>query len=520
MAIATEKIDYIHIGNIANNGYLNAKILNRNGYPARCYAMGYTHIMGSPRWEEGRVMGRIDSQFHPDWGVIDYQGPSLPEWFFEGNFTSPIHRVPESITSSPALDTHRLIEKLRRGWVKVASRSSFLRMSGTALKIFLSTRMEGERFLKQTMAKQPSCVIRYAVNVIGHLALVTQGESARSEIKLKESALEQLIGNILQKSNGDVGLSSFPPVLAEDLLQHSFDAALLKKIAGAKTKFIGYATDGVFPLLAGFEYNCFEHGTIRNLPFEDTPQGRMCRAVYLNARHVFITNADNNVAARRLGLKSFSYIPHPINEDVRGEAQSNAQSIRQKIVEEFGNCTIVLHPARHHWRDNRHTDWDKGNDLLIAAISRLVKRGENIVLITMRLGEDWEKSEKLLAELNLSGRTIWLNPLPHHQFVEYIMAADIVADQFNVPSFGSIPPKALYLGRAVLTSYAPEMHDWCYPEHPPFLRCDSNVESIEAVLLNAIKNKEFVESVGRAGKDWYEKYYSNKVILSEFLKYT
>lgn len=576
--MAAEKADYIHIGNIANNGYLNARILNRNGYPARCYAMGYTHIMGSPRWEEGRVLGVIGCQFRPDWGAVHYLGPSLPEWFFDADFASRSFIIPEPVTPSPTACTpvtSWVIGKLREKWAKLASRSSLFRMSGTAVEIFLRTRMEGAvflkrvmaeqpnrmirfavyvighlalmtqrvfgpltrmsgtavrifyrtrlegaGFLKRTMAEQPNHLIRYAVYVIGHIALATQGKSTKKKTELKESAFEQLIGSILKKSNDDVGSFGLPVVLAEDLLPYSFDAELLKKIAGPKTKFIGYATDGIFPLLAGFEYNCFEHGTIRNLPFEDTPQGRMCRAVYKNARHVFITNADNNVAAQRLGLRSFSYLPHPINEDVREEARSNAHGIRQKIVEEFGDCTIVLHPARHHWREDRHTDWDKGNDLLIRAMGRLVEQGENIVLITVRFGEDWKKSEQLLAELNLSGRAIWLNPLPHHQFIEYILAADIVADQFNVPTFGSIPPKALYLGKAVLTSYLPEMHDWCYPEHPPFLRCNSSVESVENVLLEAVKNKAFVEGIGQSGKGWYEKYYSNKVILREFLKYT
>ena len=39
----------------------------------------------------------------------------------------------------------------------------------------------------------------------------------------------------------------------------------------------GYATDGMYPMLVGgVPYVAFEHGTIRNIPFEPTPQGRLC----------------------------------------------------------------------------------------------------------------------------------------------------------------------------------------------------------------------------------------------------
>ena len=43
----------LHIGNIANNAYLNAKILNRRGFECDVICYDYYHIMGCPEW--GRV---------------------------------------------------------------------------------------------------------------------------------------------------------------------------------------------------------------------------------------------------------------------------------------------------------------------------------------------------------------------------------------------------------------------------------------------------------------------------------
>ena len=49
------KFRVLHIGNIANNGFLNSKILNETKQ-VESYALSidYYHIMGCPEWEEGR----------------------------------------------------------------------------------------------------------------------------------------------------------------------------------------------------------------------------------------------------------------------------------------------------------------------------------------------------------------------------------------------------------------------------------------------------------------------------------
>src|SRR5205085_10791371 len=74
----------LHIGNIANNAFLNAKILNQAGYDCDVMCADYYHIMGCPEWEEEDFIGTIPDQFSPDWSTVDLQGYQRPRWFAQG----------------------------------------------------------------------------------------------------------------------------------------------------------------------------------------------------------------------------------------------------------------------------------------------------------------------------------------------------------------------------------------------------------------------------------------------------
>jgi hypothetical protein len=51
----------LHVGNVANNGYLNAKLLNDAGCDCDVLAYAHYHTMGCPEWEESDFEGVIDA---------------------------------------------------------------------------------------------------------------------------------------------------------------------------------------------------------------------------------------------------------------------------------------------------------------------------------------------------------------------------------------------------------------------------------------------------------------------------
>ena len=74
----------LHLGNIANNAFNNARIQRLYGIDAFVIAYENYHIMSSPEWEEAAFRGDYRDQFFPDWTKVDLAGYERPRWFASG----------------------------------------------------------------------------------------------------------------------------------------------------------------------------------------------------------------------------------------------------------------------------------------------------------------------------------------------------------------------------------------------------------------------------------------------------
>lgn len=78
----------LHIGNIANNAYNNARIQRQLGIQADVLCYNYYHIMGCPEWEDGALQEGSSAlgqdHFKPDWWATSLKGWKRPRWFVQG----------------------------------------------------------------------------------------------------------------------------------------------------------------------------------------------------------------------------------------------------------------------------------------------------------------------------------------------------------------------------------------------------------------------------------------------------
>ena len=273
---------------------------------------------------------------------------------------------------------------------------------------------------------------------------------------------------------------------------------------------IGYGLDGVLPMVAGKRpYFAFEHGTIRAFPFEDTPRGRLCAATYREADGVFVTNCDNRIAAERLGLERYRFLPHPVNEHLPDDG--GVSRLRRELREELGADFIVFHPSRQHWEpDVRSPNWEKGNDVLIRGFAKAVEASPDsrLGLVMVRWGATLEATDRLVETLGIADRVKWIEPLPHLRMCEMILACDVVADQFHLGAFGSLTPKGLMLRRPVLLKLDEALHEWAFDEMPPVVNT-STPEEIEAALRRLATDRDHYDDVASASQRWYEREHSN-----------
>jgi glycosyltransferase involved in cell wall biosynthesis len=478
----------LHLGNILNNGYLNAKFLRRRGWAADSVTIDYRHVQAQPEWEEVPVVNPKLSHFDPDWSAIDLGGYERVDWFHDIDLK----------------DVPRLAEAISLG-----------RPSGR----------HGER-LGDTSVRQsaPSTGLkRAAVRVLDTFGLGSFGRSAARDVRVRvlEATASTALQNLVQE------FAAAYPDRADALTLH--DIAEYRESSTARGPLFAqyplvqaYSLDPIYVLLNDpvQPFICFEHGTMREFPFEDSARGRLYALALKRAERVFITNADCNRSAERLGLTNYTFVPHPVDENLYRPAES---PLRGALQREHGCDYVFLAPARHHWKHcppGLENSWLKRNDILIRALGRFfaAHADTRALVVFFEWGQEVDLSKQLIAECGFADRVRWEPIASKPVMREFYNAADIVFDQFNdgIGTFGTVVPEALASGKPVLLNYKKELHTWCFPELPPALNTSSE-EAIERHIVDLLSNEERRREVGRHGREWFLRYHSSSLVAERMI---
>ncbi len=257
-------------------------------------------------------------------------------------------------------------------------------------------------------------------------------------------------------------------------------------------------------LQATVPYVPIEIGTMREIPFTDTALGRLLAMSYRTAPHVIITNPDTISAARALDIERYTFIPHPLDEEV-WKPKQKTYCLHEKYNADF----IFFAPARQNWDI-------KGNDKYIKAMKKLKDFGFNFKLIIPIWGQDIKQTEALIKALSLDQYIDLIEPMNENKLIEYYHEADCVLDQFGEhKTFGLIAPKAMACGAPVCIAFDEAMHQWCFSQMPPFLNAYTTDEIYEA-LKSCMLNKEKFLELGSLSRQWIEKHHSKEIIASKF----
>ena len=455
----------LHIGNIANAAYLNAKMLNEAGIDCDVLCYSYYHIMGCPEWESAVFDADGIEPNRPLWSSIDLHGFERPRWFAQGSLGTCLDYLIARRTRSP----------------------------------------RSEELWRQLEREQED-------------AELGQGWDASDERSNYPAAdIEARIRDLIAAFRNDFPLRP-DRLSAEELRQTlAFSGqyfAQLRHLCSLYDVVIGYSTDGILPLAVGKRpYLAYEHGTIRALPFENNTDGRLCALTYSRADVSFITNCDTVIAAEKLQLNDYQFVPHPINEHV--VAAPEPSTLRQQLCRDLEADFLIFHPARQHWEPQRHPSWEKGNDIFLKGFARFVKTARpRAAAILVDWGRTVAQSRALIDELGITDRVAWISPRNAAGMAAYIRASDVLADQFFLGAWGSTMPRALFLGTPAMIYVNESIHRWCFSEMPPVVNTPSS-EAIHAGLCRLLDEK-YRREISAAGRLWYDKYHSNTVITECF----
>jgi glycosyltransferase involved in cell wall biosynthesis len=519
----------LHIGNIANNAYNNAKILNEAGLDNYVICYDYYHIMGCPEWEDADFSEFTGDHFKPAWFKLQLNGFTRPEWFIQGSFALCLSAFQSTILQLPNR------QQMRAACLSVSScvpPNDVREQIGPLLKLRLWMRRYRQNLRNSFRNKHPKAyrlacsLARKILSPIRWLVGIKHWSIAEAHVQLFrrefgitadpdthvaiEAYKAEFVAGWGYPARNTLGRQS--PLTRDDIAPYFRILSLWDKIAFRHCDFIvGYSTDPILPMLCGQEYFAFEHGTIREIPYQDTPQGRLTALAYRKARHVFVTNFDCRASADFLAPGRYTMINHPFDED-HGQRVTGWEELRGSLQQELNSDVLLFHPTRQDWVEGTGYA-DKANDLFLKAFCELRNQGLKIGLVCCEWGSNVPSSRQLIARAKCSEYVKWVQPLPVVAFERTCLACDVVVDQFKLGSFGGVLFKAMAVGRPILTFLDKEQVLQQYAESPPVLNCRTQKEITDAIS-RVFGQREELARLGKLSREWIKKHHGKAATVN------
>jgi len=508
----------LHIGNIANNAYINAKLLNEAGLDCDVICHNDYHIMTCPEWEDADFEGEIRDQFFPNWRSVNLNGYKRPRWFAQG----------PSRICIPYLISKRDGKKSREQlWWNILEVSRLIRCSWVGhylanLSNGLLSRVDGLRN-HPNLASRAIFTILWALknrlrSLLDSLIPRASGSVQPSKKSLESSEAIQKNGctneysfdeqvDILVRKWKDIFPDRQDKFSNSDVKHYRWVTPLWRNLFSQYDIVQGYATAPILPLLSGKPYLAFEHGTLREIPFQETSDGRNTALSYSLAEHVFVTNGDCLETAHKLAGDRVSFINHPFDED-HGLNVGDWEDLRRRLRDLLDADFLFFFPTRHDWVPGTGYG-DKGNDVFLRAFCRLRQGGYRVGMACCRWGANVKESMNLLKEYDCDQYVLWSEPMGTVKFERTSRACDMIIDQFKLGSFGGITFKAMAVGAPICTYLDENKIGELYNEVPPVINCRTEEEVVTSIT-DILKNPTKLDNLQTASRKWIEKYHNSK----------
>ena len=273
-----KKTRILHIGNVANNAYQNAKILNNHGYDNMVLSFDYYHVMGCPEWDDAVIEGEIKNQNYPQWHKVKLNGFRRPDWFVSAPLKICVKYI-EAYSQDKKIAAYF--------WKKVVSAS----------RRYISNKESGNfafvfKFIK-FLITSISILYCLSLKVLFKCIELFQFNKKKSSVEaVNSNNCENSVRARVERDFKELfpdRKCEFGNELDNYIACASFFAPALKYFDVV----FAYATNPIFMYLLGkTDYIAYEHGTIRDFPYEDSDFGRLMLLSYAKAKAIYCTNID------------------------------------------------------------------------------------------------------------------------------------------------------------------------------------------------------------------------------------
>lgn len=528
-------LDLVQVGNIAMYGLLNALVLQKARCRSDVVSFDFYHFAATPEFhflaDNPNVENVIGSDhYFTNFWKLDHTQRYRPRWFAQGPLSMCMAYMtvrkcgPKDLedVAWAALEYSRLKALTEKTYTPQSIYWSAERLEQEMAQLSLSPE-EIANFrlghaLDGFLAAWRDVALRFAdeasVNMVtppfaqGFLDMYAQHDArfARLVRDFRRSGLMFASGFEVWPSLRGPSPTQPDDMNDEDWAAHSHWARHWRNLFEQYDAAILHAAYPVIGRATGHQpYFGYEIGTIRSIPFEDTPLGRQTYVGYQHARATFVTNSDYPLLTRKIeGLDEKAvFTPHAFDEEkvLRFAARYRA-TMKRPAVPTF------LAPARQWWYNRPFTD-SKRNDLTIKAARILKDKGYRDFRIEMvKWGPDLEQSQALMDELDVTDVVVWVPTMSRAELWGKTCEGAAVIDQFGIPGFGGVAFETLTLGTRLITLCYEDNDAKFFGSAPPVLRAGSE-EEVAARIEQCILDPLDEARVGEAGVAWVKGWHSS-----------
>jgi hypothetical protein len=272
----------------------------------------------------------------------------------------------------------------------------------------------------------------------------------------------------------------------------------------------GYAIDGFIPLINGVKnFTSYEHGTLREIPFEKNLTGLIARFSFQLAPQIFVTNSDVLPSVTRLGIEQdrVTCLPHAFDDTKLLRFRTRHPRLSPLAT----GPVLFFSPTRQHWKTG-NSSWQKGNDIFLRAAAQMESH-HDFKLILVEWGQEVADSRALIEQLGLSSKVEWVQPMSKMELWKYYCSCHAVVDQFVVPALGGVGFESMVLGRRLITSIDRNQTALFFGEAPPCLDART-VDQCATRMLQVIDDPMDKTGRGDAARLWMATYHSAERIVA------
>ena len=208
------------------------------------------------------------------------------------------------------------------------------------------------------------------------------------------------------------------------------------------------------------------------------------------------------------------YLPEYSESNVNFKNYTN-QNI-EKLIKLKKNNFIYFSQTRHYWKGKSKKDPNnKGSNKLIYAWKKFINEHRpNAILVLFEYGNDFLASKKLIMDLNLDERIIWMPLSPRKEIMKMISFVDVVMGEFTHSWFiGGLSMEAISMGKPLITYRDERYLGNFYKDNYPILNACSTDEIYNKIVFS-YQNKNKILRIGDLSKKWFEENVTNSFITT------